>query len=193
MKDFLEVLESYCFGLVWFREGVRASAGARLLKGLLLSFVLMEQASNVAAVHTLICLFSYKLLKKIRPLGRVYLTDDQVTARERRATSLGRPEIQLAWNQWDSGMTSGHPETSECPMDITPITEDYHSQGFIMSLRFSLLGQDNPCGGTPPNLSKLPVTKQLSKASDWREGSSCLMKWVLGGKLDSMESPRTHS
>lgn len=105
MKDFLEVLESYCFGLVWFREGVRASAGARLLKGLLLSFVLMEQASNVAAVHTLICLFSYKLLKKIRPLGRVYLTDDQVTARERRATSLGRPEIQLAWNQWDSGMT----------------------------------------------------------------------------------------
>ena len=86
-------------------------------------------------------------------------------------------------------MTSGHPETSECPMDITPITEDYHSQGFIMSLRFSLLGQDNPGGGTPPNLSKLPVTKQLSKASDWREGSSCLMKWVLGVKLDSVNHP----
>ena len=48
------------------------------------------------------------------------LTDKQVMARDRRATeqlltTLSWLEMQLVWNQWDSGMNSDLPETSRVP------------------------------------------------------------------------------
>ena len=77
-------------------------------------------------------------------------------------------------------------------MGIMPITEDYHSQGFIMSLSFSLLRETTSYSGIPPNSSKIPVMKQFSKSSDWSQVSSYPMKWVLGSKLDSVNPLNTY-
>ena len=51
-------------------------------------------------------------------------------------------------------------------MGIMPITEDYHSQGFIMSLDFSLLSHDKLLLWNSTQLLQDSSDEQFSKASD---------------------------
>ena len=78
-------------------------------------------------------------------------------------------------------------------MGIMPITEDYHSQGFIMSLDFSLLSHDKLLLWNSTQLLQDSSDEQFSKASDWSQVSNYLMKWVLCSKLASVNPPNTYS